>query len=187
VKSSASAPWGRLGAPKLAALVAILTLAGCGTTRSATTSRQRAASSTRLRIGEGATVEGARRDERIEATLLAFLPSIAGGANDHPEFNMQYAGAELRLTNVGSTAYAGAPASGVTVVSSEGQLSKGARLSEGPCSGSFARELELAPGRSAQGCVPVQVQVVAGAARLRFAPYGARGRQFAEWSLSKPR
>jgi hypothetical protein len=169
---------------RLAALAAATTLGGCAATTGAK-SAKRTAPAPRLRIGESATLQGAQAGETIRVTLLAFAPSVTGGANDHPEFNMQYAGADLRLANVGSGDYSGAPERSVTVISNEGQTSKSAKLSEGSCSDSFAREVRIAPGRAAQGCVPVQVPVVASVATLRFVLDGAGDKHVAEWSLTR--
>jgi hypothetical protein len=169
---------------RLLALSAAVALAGCASTTRAKTARH-AAPARELRIGEGATVAGADPGEKIQVTLLAFMPNIPGGANDHPEFDMQYVGVELRLRNVGSVAYSGAPAEGVTVSTNEGQKSKRAVLSEGACSERFSRTLDIAPGQSEQGCVPVQIPVVATATQIRFAPSG--GSTGVEWSLAKPR
>jgi hypothetical protein len=170
----------------LAALVAAAALTGCAS-GTGTKTVKHAAPAARLRIGQSALLAGARAGERIQVTLLAFAPSISGGANDHPEFNMQYAAAQLRLANVGSVAYAGTPERSVTVISSEGQTSRGAQLSEGPCADRFAREALIAPGGAAQGCVPLQVPVVASAATLRFHTAGASARHIAEWSLARLR
>ena len=170
---------------RLLALGALGALAGCAGTTSAAKNARHATPARELRIGEGATVAGADPGEKVQVTLLAFMPAIPGGANDHPEFDMQYVGVELRLKNVGSAAYGGAPSESVTVSTNEGQRSKRAVLSEGACSGSFSRELEIAPGASAHGCVPVQIPVVATATTVRFAPSGSSAAVV--WSLAKPR
>ncbi len=170
----------------LAALGAAIALAGCGSTGAAKTRPHRAPAAP-LQIGAGATVAGAGAGERVRVTLLAFKPSIAGGADDHPEFNMQYAAAELRLTNVGSVAYTVAPADSVAVISSEGTKSKRAQLSEGACADAFAHDVDIAPGRSAEGCVPLQVSVVAIPATLTFAASAGGAGQRVEWTLTKPR
>jgi hypothetical protein len=167
----------------LLAFAATAALAGCGSTASSGP-RRHTASTPQLHIGESATLEGHRPGERVRVTLVAFTPGFTGGANEHPEFNMQYAGAELRLTNVGSIAYTRAPADSVTVATNEGQKSTRAELTEGPCSEAFARQVDLAPGESAQGCVPVQVSVVATATTLTFAVGREGSHHAAVWSLA---
>jgi hypothetical protein len=168
------------------ALGAAIVLAGCEST-SAAKARPNRAPAAPLRIGAGATVAGVRVGERVKVTLLAFRPSIAGGADDHPEFNMQYAAAELRLTNVGSVSYTVAPADSIVVISNEGTKSKRAQLSEGACADAFAHEVDIAPGRSAEGCVPLQISVVAIPATLTFAPSPSDAGERVEWTLTKPR
>lgn len=168
----------------LVALGAIATLAGCGGTTAAKGAR-RASSAPQLHIGDSATVSGSHSGEKIQVTLLAFMPDVPGEANDHPEFDMQYVGAQLKLTNVGSTSYSGAPSEDVVVYTNEDQKSRKAVLREGACSDGFAREVQIAPRRSQQGCVPAQIPVVASATKLRFVPGG--GFAAAEWSLAKPR
>jgi hypothetical protein len=166
------------------ALGALAALAGCAATP-ATNSAHHPSSAQELHIGDSTTVTGDRGGERMRVTLLEFMPDIAGEPNDHPEFDMQYVGAQLRLTNLGSTAYSGAPAEDVTVFTNEGQKGRRAVLSEGVCSERFALAVEIAPGHSQQGCVPAQIPVVATATRLRF--LAGAGAEPAEWSLAKAR
>lgn len=163
------------------ALGTLATLAGCATTSAAKGSRH-ARSAQELRIGDSATVAGDHSGERMRVTLVAFTPDIPGQANDHAEFDMQYVGAQLELTNLGSTPYSGAPAEDITVYTNEGQKSRQAALVEGACSDRFAREAEIAPGHSQQGCVPAQIPVVATATKLRF--LAGSGWAAAEWSLA---
>jgi hypothetical protein len=172
----------------LLALGALIALAGCGGTGTATSSRH-ASPGHQLRIGQSAVLSGEAAGEALKVTLLAFSANLSGGPDDHPEFDMQYVQADLRLTNVGSVAYRGAPQESVTIYTNEGQKSRRALLSEGPCANGFAREVEIAPGASAQGCVPLQIAVVAAATKLRFAMgrRDGRARGVAEWSLAKRR
>src|SRR5271170_875090 len=87
--------------PALAvALGALAALAGCAATP-ATNSAHHSSSVQELHIGDSATVTGGH-GERMRVTLLEFMPDIAGEPNDHPEFDMQYVGAQLRLTNLGA-------------------------------------------------------------------------------------
>ncbi len=166
------------------ALGALAALTGCAATP-ATNGAHHASSAQQLHIGDSATVTRDHGGERMRVTLLEFMPDIAGEPNDHPEFDMQYVGAQLRLTNLGATAWSGAPAEDVTVFTNEGQKSRRAVLSEGVCSERFAREVQIAPGHSQQGCVPAQIPVVATATRLRF--LANAGAEPAEWSLAKAR
>jgi len=177
------------GGHRLLALGALIALAGCGSTKTAT-SVGHARTAPELRVGQSAVLSGETAGEALKVTLLAFSPNLSGGPNDHPEFDMQYVQADLRLTNVGSVVYRGAPRESVTVYTNEGTKSRRALLSEGPCADVFAREVEIAPGASAQGCVPVQIAVVASATRLRFAVGRWDGRAAAgaaEWSLARRR
>jgi len=166
------------------ALGAIATLAGCASTP-AGKGAHRASATPELHVGGSATVSGSHSGEKLRVTLLAFMPDVAGGADDHPEFDMQYVGAQLKLTNVGSTAYSGAPGDDVVVYTNEGQKSRKAVLLEGTCSDRFAREVAIAPGGSEQGCVAAQIPVVASATTLRFLAGG--GFAGVEWSLGRAR
>ena len=168
----------------LAALGAVATLAGCASTPAAKHAH-RASSGQELHVGDSATVSASHGGEKIQVTLLAFAPNVPGEANDHPEFDMQYVGAQLKLTNLGSTSYSGAPTDDLVVYTNEGQHSRKAVLRGGACSDRFAREVDIAPGRSQQGCVPAQIPVVASATKLRFTP--GSGFAATEWSLVRPR
>lgn len=175
------------------AVLALVVLAGCGSAASTsdTTSPSApgpaSAGRSRLHIGEGATLRGTAPGEQLRVTLVHYAPSLSGSTNDHPEFDYQFVAAQVELSNVGSRTYAGAPDNDVTIVSTESQTSKKALLTEGSCADSFAAKLTLAPGQSAEGCVPAQILVVSTSAVLRFAPYGTtNASSSAEWSLKTP-
>lgn len=152
-----------------------------------TLARSHRGAARKLHIGQSATLRGASAGEELRVTLLAYDADLPGSTNDHPEFDYQFAAAQLQLSNVGTRSYSGAPEDATTVLSTESQTSKRTTLSEGSCAGSFARAVTLAPGESAEGCVPVQILVVSTPAELRFDAYpkGAP-RPSAEWSLRPP-
>ena len=153
----------------LAIPLCALALAGCAS--SSTRARHSSQHSTPLlRIGQGASLRGPRKGEELRVTLLFYEPSLPGTTNDHPEFDYQFAAAHERLQNLGSLPYSGSPARDISIGSTEAQTSKRAHLSEGSCADAFAQEVKLAPGASAEGCVPAQTLVVSTSASLRYAP-----------------
>ncbi len=137
-------------------------------------------------MGAGATLRGPGSGEELRVTLLSFSPELGGTVNDHPEFDYQYAAARLRLQNLGSLAYEGAPAKQLAIISTESQTSKTTELSEGSCADGFARSVKLAPGASAEGCVPTQILVVSTPATLSLTPFPGSSRAV-RWSLQRPR
>jgi hypothetical protein len=164
-------------------LLCALSLAGCGTSAHAA---KKHSSTPALSIGEAATVRGPRAGQQLRVTLVSYDANLAGTTNDHPEFDYQFVGAVLRLQNVGTLSYSGVPAEQLSITSTESQTSKRAQLGEGGCADSFARAVSLAPGASAEGCVPAQILVVSSSATLHFAPFsGSAGA--ARWSLKKRR
>jgi len=163
----------------------IICLAGCRAEPTSTTGSTSSAGVRALKIGEAATLRGPHPGEELRATLLAYSPNLTGTRNDHPEFDYQFVAARMRLSNVGRANFTGAPAAAISITSTEQQTSRRAHLSEGACATAFAREVTLAPGQSAEGCIPAQILVVSTSASLRFAPYPGRG-QAAMWSLSAP-
>lgn len=162
-------------------LLSALCLASCGT--SARPGKKQS-STPALAIGEAATLRGPRRGQQLRVTLLSYDANLPGTTNNHPEFDYQFVGAKLRLQNVGTLPYSGVPAKQLSITSTESQVSKSAQLGEGSCAERFARAVSLAPGASAEGCVPAQILVVSSSASLRFAPF-AGGAAAASWSLRK--
>lgn len=168
---------GRAGA----LLLATIGLAGCASSSPETHAHGPAA----LKLGQSATI-GGPAGQRLRVTLLSYTPVLPGTSNDHPEFDYQFAAEQLRIQNLGSATYQGDPGADVNVLSTEEQNSKQVALSGSRCSERFAHFVSIAPGATAEGCVPEQVLVVATPAILRFAPFGPKGR-VGRWSLRPPR
>jgi hypothetical protein len=166
----------------LAALACALCVAGCGTGAKGAHNRQHSAPE--LQIGEGTTLRGPRSGEELHVTLLSFAAELGGTINDHPEFDYQYAAVHLRLQNLGSLTYEGFPARQLAITSTESQTSKSTELSEGSCADAFARSVKLAPGASAEGCVPTQILVVSTPASLNFTPFSGSSSAL-RWSLQR--
>ncbi len=173
-------------ATRLTTVAGALALAGCATT-SGEAPPASASSARMLHIGKSATVIGIRAGEKLDVTLLAFTRSVPGSANNHPEFEWQYVGARITLRNVSTVDYSGVPVDSLMVISTEAQKSKTTVLTEGACSDQFAKEVKLAPGESAQGCVAAQVLVASTPAYVRFAPYRSSPNHAAEWTLASVR
>jgi hypothetical protein len=170
------------GSKFILALLCTLCLAGCGATKGSSSSRGR--TPPLAQIGEGVTLHGPHPGEELRVTLVSYTPNLSGTANDHPEFDYQFVAARVRLQNIGSVAYSGLPSRQLSISSTESQASKSAQLGEGSCADAFAREVRLAPGQSAEGCVPAQILVVSTPSSLRFAPF-AGGSAAARWSLKR--
>lgn len=137
-----------------------------------------------LRIGSTATLKGEQSGEEIEATVVAYHESIAGGEYNKPPEGMKYVGVTFRLKNVGTLQYSDSPSNGAVILTSSGQRGKTAILTEGSCSEGFAESVKLAPGESQEGCLAFELPESIAAARFQWTPSNGYGEETADWSLS---
>jgi hypothetical protein len=171
-------------------VVAVLALAGCGTTTIVTTaqsSKPEAASHAtaqhKLTVGDSAVLEGERSGERLQATLLAYKETVSGGEYDTPQSGMKYVGVTLKLTDIGTFPYADSPSNGATILTMSGKQGKTALISSGECSEGFATSVKIAPGESQEGCIPFELPQEDTAAKLQWTPNSGFGEETVEWSI----
>jgi len=161
-------------------------LAACGSggTSSASTSTTNAnASSHLLTVGESASLEGERAGEEVEATLLAFKPSLPHA--EAPRKGRKVVAVLLKLKNLGTHDYTDSPTNGAVLFSAQGTRGKQAVLLSGECSETFSSRVRIAAGASEQGCIPFELTSSDSAARFQWTPSSGFGHESAVWSLTE--
>jgi hypothetical protein len=164
-------------------------LAACGAQNIQTTTSSQASSTAgstqaaALTVGDSSTLIGNTPGEKLSLTLLAYMPSVQAGQYDTPDSGTQYVGAQLSIANIGTVAYNDSPSNGLVVVTTNGQQSQSTILTGGPCSNSFASSVNIAPGYSEQGCVPVEIPVGTTAAYVQYTPDSGFASNTAQWTI----
>jgi hypothetical protein len=177
----------------IASSIAVLALAGCGTTKIVTVSEptSSAASSqtatpaahNELTVGGTATLAGERSGEQLQATLLAYKPSLTVGEYDTPASGMRFIGVILKIKNVGSIPYSDSPSNGATILTATGHQGKTAIIASGECSEPFASGVKIAPGESQEGCIPFELAEEDAAAKFQWTPASGFGEETGEWTI----
>jgi len=111
---------------------------------------------------------------RLKATLVAFRPNVN---EPSPDASQHVSGVQLRIQNAGRSTYNDASPADLSVLLLPSTAGADVAPNErGPCGGSFYRtRLRLAPGASAQGCIPFEVPSGVTATSFRYTPKGERG------------
>jgi hypothetical protein len=168
----------------------VCAVAGCGTTTIVRTTGQAASSQSsqsatghELTIGSSATLSGQRSGESLEATTLAYKPTLSVGEYDRPDPGMKFVGVTLKLKNVGTAPYSDAPSNGATILTASGQHGKTAIITSGECSEGFAENVKIAGGESQEGCIAFELPQADEAAKFQWTPSSGFGNETAEWSL----
>jgi hypothetical protein len=174
-----------------ALIVSLLFATGCATTTVVKTAANPQSSGHSavarrevLSVGGTATLVGQQSGERLEATLLAYKPSVSAGEYDTPQSGMKFVGVTLKLKNVGTIPYSDSPSNGATIITANGQQGKTALISSGECGEDFASNVKLAPEEDQQGCIPFEIPNEASAAKFQWTPSSGFADETAEWSLS---
>jgi len=172
----------------LSALLALCApaLAACGSggsSSASTTTTTANASSHLLTVGESASLEGERPGEEVEATLLAFKPSLPHA--EAPRKGRKVVAVLLKLKNLGTYAYTDAPANGAVLFTAQGARGKQALLVSGECTEAFSTHVRIAARASEQGCIPFEVTSSDSAVRFQWTPSSGFGHESAVWSLAE--
>jgi hypothetical protein len=173
--------------------LAACAFAGCGTTKIVTVSQQTSstagspasprAAHDELTVDGTATLAGERSDERLQATLLAYKPSLTVGEYDTPGSGMKFVGVILKIKNVGSTPYSDSPSNGATILTATGHQGKTAIIASGECSEGFASGVKIAPGESQEGCIPFELPDEDAAAKFQWTPASGFAEETGEWTI----
>jgi hypothetical protein len=146
-------PRARRSLPVAAIATGALAFAGCGGFDVPTQSDASRLPAGRIRIGVSA-VQRPPDGGRVRVTLLSYNPRERQRSAEEP--GQIVAGIRLRIRNVGKTVvHASPPARFAVLLGIDGVGENKIEAPRGPCSGPFrSTPIRLAPGRSAQGCLP---------------------------------
>ncbi len=161
-------------------------IAACGSSSSSSDSTSTAnanASSHLLTVGESASLEGVQAREDIEATVVAYKPSLPHG--EAPRKGRKLVAVVLKLKNLGTRNYVDAPSNGAVLFTAQGSRGKQLLALSGECSEAFANRVRIAPGASEQGCIPFELSSSDSAARFQWTPASGFGHESAVWSLAE--
>lgn len=135
------------------------------------------------KIGDSITLTGAEDGLKLEvAVLKVVLPAKPKDEFNVPEPGNRFAAVQVRLKNVGSTAYDDSPGNGAQLIDAEDQQYDEA-LSEIALGTSIGASVKLAPGGSRKGYLVFEVPKKAKLSKFQFTLDSGFGPQAGEWLL----
>jgi hypothetical protein len=161
------------------ALIAGLTLSGCGASSSGAAGRTGSSAATKGDFGPAVTLE-ALNGQPIEVTLLQVEdPATSDDPTLTPGEGKRYVAGEFRLRNTGQEGYADTPSNGTKVIGTT-DAEWGANLFD-PVAPGFG-SLTIAPGTERTGWITFEVPQGVTLRTVRFVTNSGFGSD-AEWSL----
>jgi hypothetical protein len=132
-------------------------------------------------IGDSITLAGS--DAKISVKLLGIRDPLSAGDYDQPDSGKRYVGIMIEMANVGTTTYKDSPGNGATIIYGNDEQASNTLVVGGPCAGSFANDVRIAPGAKRRGCIPFELPKSRKAKMLQFALDSGFADEDGEWVL----
>lgn len=180
----------RAATRSIVACVALVFVAGCGTTDVKTTPETQgtsdSSSSTPQKaagVGDTLTLKGQDDGEKMAVTLLGVIDPLSVGEFDSPDKGKRYVGVRIALKNIGTAAYDDSPSNGAALLTRTDEQLDTTIVSGGPCDSPFASSAKIAPGARQQGCIPFEAPRGAKLKTFQFTLASGFGPDAGEWRL----